>query len=85
MNIAIKYKHADKWHELPLSDIAHMPRTHALNLLARPIPVTIKQDDNIIISNQMDIRNIYRKQGKRVYKLEDCRDDERRLSEAGFI
>jgi hypothetical protein len=84
MNIAIKWKHADKWHELPVADIAHMPRTHALNLLARPIPVTIRQDD-IMISNQLDIRNIYRKRGHKVYKLEDCRDDERSLAVAGFV
>lgn len=83
MDISIKWK-GDKWKELPVTDVLHTSRTHVLNLLSRNIPVTIRQDD-LIISNQMDIRNLYRKQGKRVYKLEDCRDDERPLAEAGFV
>ena len=85
MDISIKWQDGgDKWRELNLDDIAHMPRSHAIDLFNRTVPVIIKEGDDII-SNDLAMRNLYRKQGKRVHKLDDIIPSNGRLSIIGFL
>lgn len=88
MEISIKWKAVvdgrPVWRDFDVSSIAHYPRSHSLHLFSNPIPVVIKQDA-FIISNDMEMRNLYRKKGNRVFDLSELVPESGRLDTVGFV
>lgn len=72
------------WNVFPMADILERSRDHAVALFSRGIAVVVKQD-NVIISNSLEMRNIYRKKGNTVYDLESIQPSDKPLELVGFI
>ena len=72
------------WNVFPMADILERSRNYALSLFSRSMWVVIKQGD-LIISNSMEMRNLYKKKGFKVYDLTSIQPDETALSKVGFI
>ena len=86
MEISIKWKDEKKrlWCNFNVPEILGYPRNHALDLFSNNIPVVIKQD-SFIISNDLEMRNLYRKKGHRVFSLSDLTPSGDRLGTVGFV
>jgi hypothetical protein len=87
MNISIKWQQIaeqEVWKIFPVEDILNRSRNHALDLFRRNIPVIIKEGD-AIISNSMEMRNIYRRKSFKVYDLVSIQPSTGLLQEVGFI
>ena len=72
------------WEIFPIEDLLKRSRNHALNLFKRNIPVIIKED-GAIISNSMEMRNLYRRKGFRIYDLESIQPSTGLLQDVGFL
>lgn len=72
------------WEIFPVEDILNLSRNHALDLLTRKVPVIIKED-GAIISNCMEMRNLYRRKGFKIYDLASIQPSEKLLQDVGFI
>lgn len=72
------------WNMFPMADILERGRNYALSLFSRSMWVVIKQGD-LIISNSMEMRNLYKKKGFKVYDLASIQPEETALSKVGFI
>lgn len=89
MDISIKWRNPalakqEQWVTFPIADIMHRSRDYAVALFSRSILVVIKQGD-LIISNSMEMRNLYKKKGFKVYDLASVQPDENALGQVGFI
>jgi hypothetical protein len=72
------------WLEMDIASVAHCSRNHFLALFNRAIDVVIQQDD-IIISNCLGMRNLYRRKGKKVIDLSVVAPSDGALSSVGFV
>lgn len=90
MDIEIKWKHPQgDWRCFDINDILHMPVEHSCWLFSNSkIPVVVKQDDCYIV-NTDELKNKYRKTGKRCFNFKTLLTAssmlKRPLWEAGFV
>jgi hypothetical protein len=70
----------------PVADLDGLSRDHAIALFSqkRKIPVMIKEGDSYI-SNDMELRNLYRHKGNRVYALSDIKKSICSFGSVGFL
>ncbi len=77
---------APNWFDFPVSNIAHMPLSHAVALFSGKIPVIIKEGAQYIV-NTAELLASYKKKGSRVMMIGDV-DTARmnqKLSVSGFV
>lgn len=72
------------WNLFNMPDILTRSRNYAIELLRRSTLVVIKQGESII-SNNMEMRNLYRKKGSRVYDLASLQPSDEAIQNVGFI
>jgi hypothetical protein len=72
------------WVPIDVSTIGLLTRDEALVLLDRQIDIVIKQD-GVLISNNKDMRNQFRKRGDRVVALENIAPNAGLVRSVGFL
>jgi len=71
------------WNTFDMASILDRSRDHALSLLRRDIPVVIKES-GAIISNDLEMRNLYRRKGNKIYDLTAIQPSTGILRDVGF-
>lgn len=89
MEISIKWKDCGDggrpvWRDVPLSSLECFSRDHAVLVLNYKLPVVVREGD-CIISNDMEMRNLYRKKGNKVTTFEDVKPSSVALGSVGFL
>jgi len=85
MEITIKWKEdtSTKWQDFYTIEAAHMPRNHFLSLFKNKLAVIAKCADEYFV-NREELRDQYRKQGRKCKLFSECEPSEGQLRYVGF-
>ena len=83
MEITLKWRDGQKWHDIDPGTVEHMSRTHALSLFSGKLAVIAKQDSEYFVNGEA-LRDQYRKQGRKVRLFSECAPSDRPLRDVGF-
>jgi hypothetical protein len=85
MEIQVRWRdETGKLQPFDYQSVAHMPRTHMLNLALNPIPLVAHEDGTFITNNAAEYDR-YKSAGKKVMWFKDCAPSDKDLQDVGFL